>query len=105
MSNNYYDILGVSKSASPEEIKRAYRKLAHQYHPDKGQGNEEKFKQVNEAYQVLGNQEKRKQYDTYGQTFDQAQRNGQGYGGFGGNPFGDFSSGFGGFCQGGVECD
>lgn len=93
MAKNYYDILGVSKSASPEEVKRAYRKLAHQYHPDKDKGNEQKFKEVNEAYQVLGNSEKRQQYDTYGQTFDQAQRNGGGYGGAGGNPFGGFDYG------------
>jgi molecular chaperone DnaJ len=92
MAKNYYDILGVSKNSSPEEIKRAYRKLAHQHHPDKGQGSEEKFKEVNEAYQVLRNEEKRRQYDTYGRTFEQARANGFG----GGNPFGgDF--GFGGF--------
>lgn len=94
MAKNYYDILGVGKTASSDEIKKAYRKLAHQYHPDKGAGNEDKFKEVNEAYQVLGNNEKRGQYDQYGQTFDQAQRNGQGFGGFQGNPFGggfDFS--------------
>ncbi|MCL5667014.1 MAG: molecular chaperone DnaJ [Patescibacteria group bacterium] len=94
MSENYYDILGVPKNASAEEIKRAYRKKAHEHHPDKGNGNAEKFKKVNEAYQVLGNEEKRRQYDQYGQTFEQAQRNGQGFGGFnyqGGNPFGGFS--------------
>jgi molecular chaperone DnaJ len=105
MAKNFYDILGVSKSASSDEIKKAYRKLAHQYHPDKGKGNEEKFKEVNEAYQVLSNSEKKAQYDQYGQTFEQAQRNGQGYGGMGGNPFGqgfDFS-GFGN--AGGVEFD
>jgi molecular chaperone DnaJ len=66
---NYYDILGVPKNASQEEIKRAYRKLAHQYHPDKGKGgNEEKFKEINEAYQVLSNPQKRQQYDTFGRT-------------------------------------
>ena len=103
---NFYDTLGISKSASEDEIKRAYRKLAHQYHPDKGAGNEQKFKEVSEAYQVLSNGEKRKQYDTYGQTFEQAQRSGGG--GFsgqqyqGGNPFGDF--GFGGN-TGGIEFD
>lgn len=106
---NYYDILGVSKTASDAEIKRAFRKKAHQHHPDKGKGDHAKFKEVNEAYQVLSNAEKRKQYDTYGQTFDQAQRQGQGFGGFGGagggNPFGgfDFGGGFGG--QQGVEFD
>lgn len=105
MANNYYDILGVSKSATSDEIKRAYRKKAHEYHPDKGSGNEAKFKEVNEAYQVLSDSQKKQQYDQYGQTFDQAQRNGQGFGGFGGqgNPFG----GFGGFSQGagGVDFD
>lgn len=105
MSKNYYDILGVNKSATPEELKKAYRKLAHQYHPDKGSGNEEKFKEINEAYQVLSDKEKRAQYDQYGQTFEQAQRNGQGFGGFGGgNPFEGF--GFGGFNNaGGMDFD
>ncbi len=59
---DYYKILGVSPDASPEEIKRAYRKLAHKYHPDKG-GDEKKFKEINEAYQVLSDKEKRAQYD------------------------------------------
>lgn len=104
---NYYDILGVSKSASADEIKRAYRKKAHEFHPDKGAGNEAKFKEVNEAYQVLSNQEKKQQYDQFGQTYEQAQRNGTpppgGFGGgFGGDPFSGFS-GFGG--QNGVEFD
>ncbi len=110
-AKNYYDILGVAKTANADEIKKAYRKLAHKYHPDKGQGNDAKFKEVNEAYQVLSDSEKRSQYDTYGQTFEQARANGgygpgPGTGGFGGqgNPFGDF--GFGGFGgQNGVEFD
>lgn len=72
MGKDYYEILGVGKNASHEEIKKAFRKLAHQYHPDKAGGNEAKFKEINEAYQVLGNEEKRKQYDQYGTTFDQA---------------------------------
>lgn len=96
MSTNYYDVLGVSKSASADEIKKAFRKKAHEYHPDKGGGNSEKFKEVNEAYQVLSDSQKRDQYDQYGQTFEQAQRNGGA--GFGnGSPFG---SGFGGFSGG-----
>ncbi|MDQ3018580.1 MAG: molecular chaperone DnaJ [bacterium] len=102
---DYYDILGVNKSASADEIKKAYRKLAHQYHPDKGNENADKFKEVNEAYQVLSSSEKRTQYDQYGQTFEDAQRNGGGFAGGGGNPFGggfDFGGGFG---QGGVEFD
>ncbi len=103
MADNYYDILGVSKSASADDIKKAYRKLAHEHHPDKDKGNEQKFKQINEAYQVLSNAEKKAQYDQYGQTFEQAQRNGGGFAGQG-NPYGgfDFSGGFG---QDGVEFD
>jgi molecular chaperone DnaJ len=77
MSKDYYKILDVEKGASGEEIKKAFRKLAHQYHPDKKTGDEEKFKEVNEAYQVLGDETKRQQYDQYGATFDQQ-------GGFGG---------------------
>ncbi len=62
---DYYKILGVNKDASEEEIKKAFRKLAHKYHPDKG-GDEKKFKEINEAYQVLSNKEKRAQYDKFG---------------------------------------
>lgn len=78
MAKDYYKILGVEKNASQDEIKQAFRRLAHQYHPDKTHGNEEKFKEVNEAYQVLGNSEKRKQYDQFGATFDQQGGFGQG---------------------------
>lgn len=77
MSKDYYKILGVEKSATHDEVKKAFRKLAHKYHPDKESGNEEKFKEINEAYQVVGNEEKRKQYDQYGADFSQQ-------GGFGG---------------------
>jgi molecular chaperone DnaJ len=63
---DYYSTLGVSKSATAEEIKRAYRKLAHEHHPDKNKGNEQKFKEINEAYQVLSNPDKRSQYDRFG---------------------------------------
>ncbi|MBD3208153.1 MAG: molecular chaperone DnaJ [Candidatus Nealsonbacteria bacterium] len=70
---DYYQILGVSKEASPEEVKKAYYKLAHKYHPDKKGGNEEKFKEINEAYQVLSDKEKRAQYDRFGRTFDGGQ--------------------------------
>jgi molecular chaperone DnaJ len=63
---DYYKILGVSRNASQEEIKKAYRKLAHQYHPDKPGGDEKKFKEINEAYQVLSDEKKRAMYDRYG---------------------------------------
>ena len=75
---DYYSTLGISKGASADDIKRAYRKLAHQYHPDKGKGDPEKFKQVSEAYQVLSDPSKRQQYDQFGSTFS----GGRGPGGF-----------------------
>lgn len=68
---DYYEILGVTKTASQDEIKKAFHKLAHKYHPDKG-GDEKKFKEVNEAYQVLSNKEKRAQYDQFGRVFEGA---------------------------------
>lgn len=103
MSKDYYNILGVSKDASPDEIKSAFRKKAHEHHPDKG-GDAEKFKEYNEAYQVLGNETKRKQYDQFGTTFSGANGGGQGsWGGFSGFQNGanmdyeDLSDMFGGF--------
>ncbi|MBI2477065.1 molecular chaperone DnaJ [Candidatus Uhrbacteria bacterium] len=84
MSRDYYKTLGVSKNASAEEIKRAFRKLAHQYHPDKKGGNEEKFKEINEAYQVLGDKERRAKFDQFGSA---AFENGGTGGGFGGQGF------------------
>ncbi len=70
MSKDYYQTLGVTRNASDEEIKKAYRRLAMQYHPDRNPGREkwanEKFKEINEAYAVLGNPEKRRQYDQFG---------------------------------------
>lgn len=91
MSKDYYNILGVSKDASQDEIKAAFRKKAHEFHPDKG-GDAEKFKEINEANQVLGNPEKRKQYDQFGSAFQNGQAgggfNGGGFGGFGGQGFG-----------------
>jgi curved DNA-binding protein len=70
MADDYYQILGVSRSVTPEELKKAYRKLAQKYHPDKAKGNkqeaEEKFKKISEAYAVLSNPEKRKDYDEFG---------------------------------------
>lgn len=86
---DYYQILGIEHSANQEEIKKAYRKLAHQFHPDKG-GDSKKFKEINEAYQTLGNEEKRQQYDRYGRTFEGAGHNQAGGGGF---DFGSFWQG------------
>ena len=63
---DYYKVLGVSKSASKDEIKKAFYKLAHQHHPDKNAGNDTKFKEVNEAYQNLSDDTKRAQYDRFG---------------------------------------
>lgn len=102
MGKDYYKILGVEKNASEADIKKAFRKLAHQYHPDKNNGNAEKFKEINEAYQVLGNSTKRSQYDQFGSTFSGAGGQ-QGYAG--GNPFGFDFSNFGGFSQAGQNVD
>lgn len=90
---DYYKTLGVEKGASEEEIKKAYRKLAHKYHPDKEGGDENKFKEINEAYQVLSDKSKRAQYDQFGQTFSGAGGNGgfSGFEGFGQGGFGGFS--------------
>lgn len=72
---DYYEILGVTKSASQDEIKKAFHKLAHKYHPDKG-GDEKKFKEINEAYQVLSDTQKRQQYDQFGRVFENGQPGG-----------------------------
>lgn len=69
MAKDYYKILGVARNATKDEIKKAYRKLAHQYHPDKG-GDAERFKEVNEAYHVLLDDQKRAQYDQFGRVFE-----------------------------------
>ncbi len=102
---DYYERLGVSRGATTEEIKKAYRKLALQYHPDRNEGSkeaEERFKQVTEAYEVLRDPERRSVYDRYG---EQGLRGGPGTGGFGGFDFADaievFMRDFGGF--GGFE--
>ena len=100
---NYYDILGVQKGASEEEIKTAFRKLAHKYHPDKKGGDEAKFKEVSEAYAVLSDKKKRSEYDTYGKTF--AGGGGPGAGGFGGFDFSNFQGFQGGFNGQNVEFD
>ncbi len=100
MAADYYDLLGVSRTASADDIKKAFRQKAHQHHPDKSGGDAEKFKQVNQAYQVLSNPQKRQQYDQFGQTFDQAGRAG---GGFGGSPFGNVPGGAGSGFAGNVD--
>jgi DnaJ-class molecular chaperone len=99
MPKDYYKILGVERSATADDIKKAFRKIAHQYHPDKGGGEEasKKFKEASEAYSVLSDEKKRQQYDTFGQAgtgsgsgFSGFQ-GGQGFGGF---DFSQFSQGF-----------
>ncbi|MBC7323021.1 MAG: molecular chaperone DnaJ [Acetomicrobium sp.] len=101
---DYYEILGVGRDASQEEIKRAYRKLVRQYHPDANPGNkeaEERFKLINEAYEVLSDPQKKAQYDQFGFVGDVPPQSGEGpwdFGGFGdlfGDFFGDFFGGFG----------
>ena len=89
---DYYEVLGLTKNASADEIKKAYRKLAKMYHPDvnKAKDAEEKFKEINEAYEVLSNEEKKQIYDNYG--FDGLEGNmGSQHGGFSSNFSGDFS--------------
>ncbi len=93
MSKDYYKTLGISKNASPDEIKQAYRRLAQEHHPDKG-GNQEKFKEVNEAYQILSDPQKRGQYDQFGTTFEQAQARGGAHGFEGFRDFSSFAEAF-----------
>lgn len=102
MTKDYYAVLGIDKKASKDDIKKAFRKLAHKYHPDKGGTDESKFKEITEAYSILSDDKKRREYDTYGQSFPggaprggQSGHQGQGFGGF------DFN----GFQQGGAEFD
>lgn len=94
VKRDYYEVLGVPRNASDEEIKKAFRHLAFQYHPDrnKGDGAEEKFKEINEAYQVLCDQEKRANYDRFGRAEDVL--GGRGFEGFGFGGFGDIFDAF-----------
>lgn len=93
MSKDYYKTLGVDKNATEAEIKSAFRKLAHQHHPDKNKGDDKKFKEINEAYQTLSDKTKRAQYDQFGPNFA------SGFAGHGqqGNPFGQGGNPFEGF--------
>lgn len=86
---DYYEVLGIQKGAGKDEIKKAFRKLAAQYHPDKKTGDEAKFKEISEAYAVLGDDKKRAEYDAYGHAFAGAQGGGP-QGGFGGFNWADF---------------
>ncbi|HLC49136.1 MAG TPA: molecular chaperone DnaJ [Candidatus Andersenbacteria bacterium] len=88
MPEDYYEILGVSKTATQEEIKKAYRKKAHKHHPDKKGGDEEAFKKVSGAYEVLSDKQKRAQYDQFGSAAGGSQGSG-----FSGDPYGGFSQG------------
>src|SRR3954468_3138857 len=91
MSNkrDYYEILGIEKNASKDEIKKAFHKLAHKFHPDKKEGDADKFKEVSEAYSILSDDKKRAEYDSYGRVFGGGGAQG-GFGGFGQGGF-DFS--------------
>src|SRR3989339_1234378 len=116
MSKDYYKILGVEKNATADEVKKAFKKSAMQHHPDRPGGDEKKFKEVNEAYQVLGDAAKRAKYDQFGSDFEQqggfggaggwedfmrAARSGQG----GGFNNGNFSFNFGGVDLGDIFGD
>jgi len=103
-TKDYYAVLGIDRKASQDDIKKAFRKLAHKYHPDKTGGDDAKFKEVSEAYAILSDDKKRREYDAYGQAFPGGA---PGAAGAGQNPFGgfDFSQFQQGFGQGGVEFD
>jgi molecular chaperone DnaJ len=101
-NKNYYEVLGVDKKATKDDIKKAFRKLAQKYHPDKSHGDESKFKEITEAYSILADDKKRREYDSYGQTF---AGGGPSAGGFTGNMGGFDFSGAQGFGNGGIEFD
>ncbi len=82
MSKDYYEVLGIDRKASKDDIKKAFRKLAHKYHPDKSGGDESKFKEVSEAYAILSDDKKRAEYDAYGRVFSGGHAQGQGFEGF-----------------------
>lgn len=90
MHKDYYKLLGIEKNAGPDEIKKAFRALAHKHHPDKQGGDETKFKEINEAYQILSDEKKRAQYDQFGSSAFDGSGGGYSGGGFSGNGF-DFS--------------
>ena len=109
MAKDFYEILGVQKNASQDEIKRSFRKLAHEVHPDKAGSDQQKrveseakFKEINQAYQVLSDPDKRQKYDQFGSSYEQAGGAGFNWqdfvsqygGGGGGNPFGSAQGGF-----------
>ncbi len=87
---DYYAVLGVDKKASKDEIKKAFHKLAHKFHPDKSSGDADKFKELSEAYSILSDDKKRAEYDSYGRTFGGGGAGAGGFGGFQGADF-DFS--------------
>lgn len=103
MKKDYYEILGIKKNASKDEIKKAFYKLAHKHHPDKKGGDEKKFKEANEAYQVLSDDAKRSKYDQFGAGFENMQ--GGGAGGFGGQQGGFGGFDFSGFQNNGADFD
>ncbi len=96
MAKNYYNILGLEKNATKDDVKKAFHKMAHKYHPDKKGGSSDKFKELNEAYAILSDDRKRAEYDAYGQTFGGGGGGAQGFSGFNGFDFSNFSGqGFG----------
>src|SRR3990167_9312058 len=96
MARDYYEILGIPKNASKDDIKKAFRNLAHKYHPDKKGGDEQKFKEASEAYSVLSDDKKRAEFDAYGRVFSGGAGGGQDTG-FDSSGFSGFTDGFGGF--------